>query len=48
MEKFVFPMSFRGSPRQFKVMGSLEGYKTYMVYRSSSTAPAYEGNIRAM
>jgi hypothetical protein len=59
MEKFVFPMSFRGSHvssiqfiramgYHWGGIGSKSGHKTYMVHRSSPTAPAYEGNVGAM
>jgi len=58
MEKFVFPMSFRGNPRQFNQVHKSHGiigrhwiksrHKTYMVHRPSATAPAYEGNAGAM
>jgi hypothetical protein len=58
MEKFVFPMSFRRSHVSsvhkshgisLGSVGSNQGTsKTYMVYCSSPTAPAYEGNAGAM
>jgi hypothetical protein len=52
MEKFVFPMSFRGDhvSSVHKSHGIIGGnmHKTYMVHRSSPTAPAYEGNVGAM